>query len=373
MFPTIWNRNRAVSPWRTRYSNLLLTLPGTTQKPMRPPNSSTGIGEDDLLTTCLKYAATSILSVGSGDGSQQLAIAREGHTNICATFYDSKQEVVRKYPHAIAILDELEFRCKYKPLFEVDATRLQDYKGVLGDARFDVIFFTFPHTGVPNNDQASVDSNKALLREFLSSSQHLLARNGQIQLTLKNGVFYEQWGLQSIITEMTSLKYGGGGPIRKELFPGYRHRLTIGMNGSLKEVVDKQGATVHRFRCSSPSSSTSSSSSPINHLTSLHILAMDSVDNNANRPMDQAEINPKDDRICETVQAYFKSPKPSKIPPTVLDIRRAAFTEPLPPVPQLNRVLYGLHKKKWLDQVTSTGRPNKKPRWKMCRDQPSQL
>jgi hypothetical protein len=44
----------------------------------------------------------SVLSVGSGDGSQQVATLRAGHINLVTTFYDSKAEVLRKYPRVLS-------------------------------------------------------------------------------------------------------------------------------------------------------------------------------------------------------------------------------------------------------------------------------
>ena len=198
------------------------------------------------MTTCLKSAATSILSVGSGDGSQQLAIVREGHINLCATFYDSRDEILRKYPLAASILEELKTKCKYSPVYNVDATKLQQYKHTLGC--FDLIFFSFPHTGVSNHLPESIKSNQDLLRGFLSSAHHLLNPGGQVQLTLKSGEHYARWNLQSVVKEVTGLQYDGCADLHKEMFPGYSHRLTRGMQGALKEVPDKNGATVHRFR-----------------------------------------------------------------------------------------------------------------------------
>lgn len=201
-----------------------------------------------------------------------------------------------------------------------------------------------------------------------------------MQLTLKHGEHYERWGFKSIITEVTGLKYDGSGPLRKNQFPGYHHRLTRGMDGNLKEVPEKQGATVHHFRVSSSDSSSdnddkdslSQDPSPwVNHMTSLHIFAMDSVQYTLKTPEAPSEFSRNDEWVCEKVKEFFKTAKPKKFP-TVLDIRRVAFVKPLPEVPQLNRVLYGLYQQKWLLQVKSGGGPNKKPRWKRRRDDASE-
>jgi len=320
--------------------------------------------EEDRLTACLKYAATRMLSVGSGDGSQQLAIVQAGHPNLCVSFYDSEKDLLRKYPHAGTILDELKETCKYPPVFNIDATKLDQYKQALNGAPFDLIFFTFPHTGVSNNPPTSIESNQKLLRGFLSTAHHLLTPQGQIQLTLKSGEHYSKWNLQSIIKQVTDLQYEGSGSLRKNLFPGYKHRLTNGMGGKLKEVPDKRGATVYRFRHSSsqPKSQTNSS-----HLTSIDIFAMDTSETETKKRKDieeapQGSSCKNDEWIRQRILDYLPNSKPKN--PTVLEIRRGAFREGPPPVPQLNRVLYKLNEEKVLRMLPCEG-PSKKPRWSL--------
>lgn len=316
---------------------------------------------EDKLTACLRFAATSILSVGSGDGSQQLAIVREGHPNLCATFYDSRDEVIRKYPHSLSILKELTEKCMQPPVFHVDATKLHEYKGTLG--RFDLIFFTFPHTGLSNNRPSSISTNQGLLRSFLKTVTHLLKPEGQVQLTLQSGQFYSQWKLPDIINEVTDLKYGCCSELRKDMFPGYRHRLTNGMQGNLKEVPDKRGATVHHFEQASPESATEEGRS---FLTCLDIISMHPPDDDGGakrkaptEPLHECSC-PSDDTIRQQVLSFLRESQTET--PTVLELRRRAFTDPLVPVPQLNRVLYRLKDEKLLQQLPCQG-TSKKPRW----------
>jgi len=344
-------------------------------------------GGEDKLTACLKHAATSILSVGSGDGSQQLAIVREGHTNICSTFYDSKDVVLKKYPHAVDILHELQSKCKYPPMFGVDATKLEEYKAALGTS-FDLVFFTFPHTGVPNDRPESVTSNQELLRGFLTSVHHVMAPGGQVQLTLKSGQHYDRWNWQSLIKDETGLRYDGCSKLRKDLFPGYHHRLTNGMSGKLKEVPDKLGATVHRFRCPSVSPADDKDERPA-HLTRIDIIAMHPqhdgeedecggcTDRRKRKTSDEdIPAAPTDERIRERILSYLEDdrtdPSAATIPVTVLEIRRGAFggestgRSAVPPVPQLNLVLYQLMDEKVLKQLPCRG-ARKKPRWELLR------
>eukprot|EP00985_Skeletonema_marinoi_P001550 scaffold620_cov180-Skeletonema_marinoi.AAC.3 len=119
----------------------------------------------DMLTSTITAAKRVILSVGSGDGSQQAAIVKSGHHNIISTFFDNEQAVIAKYGKArehITLLRESAV------LFEVDATELHSHPR-LTKKKFDVIIFTFPHTGVSNfacgysGNPVSIESNKQLI------------------------------------------------------------------------------------------------------------------------------------------------------------------------------------------------------------------
>ena len=152
----------------------------------------------DVLTSTITAAKRVILSVGSGDGSQQVAIVRSGHHNIISTFFDSEQIVISKYTTS---RENIEFLRKKSSgvLFGVDATRLQDQPN-LKDKKFDVILFTFPHTGVSNftpghsgPNPESIEGNKQLICDFLKSSQHILKQDGEINITLKTTAPYDRW------------------------------------------------------------------------------------------------------------------------------------------------------------------------------------
>ena len=78
----------------------------------------------DILESTITSAKRVILSVGSGDGSQQASIVNAGHHNIIATFFDSEQVVTSKYGKAQEYIELL--RDKSTVLFGVDATKLHD-------------------------------------------------------------------------------------------------------------------------------------------------------------------------------------------------------------------------------------------------------
>jgi hypothetical protein len=103
------------------------------------------------LDAALATADVSVLSVGSGDGSQQAAIVQRGHRNLTATYSDSRDDVLRKYPSsATAHLATVEQLAMGRTRFGIDATRLDP--DLFGGQLFDVVFFSSPHTGVSNGN-----------------------------------------------------------------------------------------------------------------------------------------------------------------------------------------------------------------------------
>jgi len=132
----------------------------------------------DLVTRCLNAGRMHILSVGSGDGSQSAAVVQAGHPRITATFFDSRDTVLAKYPSAATHLEVLE-RDAEAVHFGVDATALGSGPGPLGQsctARFDVILFYFPLI----ERCSAVASNRDLVKRFLEAAPRLLAPGGQV-------------------------------------------------------------------------------------------------------------------------------------------------------------------------------------------------
>jgi 25S rRNA (uracil2634-N3)-methyltransferase len=202
------------------------------------------MSQNDRLPTVLrdKESQVSILSVGSGDGSQQAAIVARGHSNITTTFFDGSPDDVRaKYPPAGEHLQTLE-RDGGPVLFGIDATQLD--AAPLG--KFDIVIFTFPHTGVPNQALDNAASNQALLLGFLQSVVHVLKPGGSVHITLKKGNPYDKWNLPGLLPNGSALHLSKQHPFDKSLFPGYKHRRTKGMNRGCKTVRD-DGAEVYIF------------------------------------------------------------------------------------------------------------------------------
>jgi len=316
--------------------------------------------QGDILTSCVKAAQRSMPSVGSGDGSQQLAIVKGGHLNILTTFFDTRKHVLKEYPpppHAESTLAYLTANCPRPPLFGIDATKLDQYAKDLG--RFDLIFFMFPHTGVFNNSSRNLSSNQYLLRGFLESSRALLKADGEVQITLKVSQHYDPWKLSSIVKEITGVAHRKTHSLSKRLFPGYVHRLTAGMSGHLKEVPDKKGGRVHVFRPLPPPTAESGGIKP-------ETLPFDGKLLTVVSGPDTTKNVPTEEELEKTIGSCLVIEKSSSSPIilSALEIRRQAFVEPLPDVRQLNRVLYRMHRDKRL-QKHPCRRPNKKRRWSL--------
>jgi hypothetical protein len=167
-----------------------------------PPHST------DKLTACIHAVQMSMLSIGSGNGSQQEAIVKRGLPKVQVTFYDSKAQLLKKYPHAAATLTYLQQNCEEPPRYQVDATTLDKlYPAKL----FDLIFFIFPHTGIPNASSHCVESK-------------IIKPDGEIQITLKNGQHYERWQLPELLEKDAGLSLEASQhPLDKSMFPGYKH------------------------------------------------------------------------------------------------------------------------------------------------------
>jgi 25S rRNA (uracil2634-N3)-methyltransferase len=297
-------------------------------------------GEDDYVDTlerCLKFAGTSILSVGSGDGSQQAAILKSGHKNITTTFYDSRDRLLQKYAHAMDIVKFLESDKERPPKFGIDATKIDEY----GLGKFDLIMFTFPHTGVPNSSPNNVSSNQHLLRSFLATAAKILKPSGEIQITLKSDVHYQQWQLPLLLEKESNVVFKRTHVMKKSLFPGYVHRATLGtFGGRMKEVPDRKGANVHVFE----SKSNQTDDSDVNSVSIV--------------TPDEESLSDEQVRVESiSILDYWQGRAPN-----ILEVRNA-FEYAFPPdTRQLNRVLYQLERD---GVVKRHGRSAGKPDWEL--------
>ena len=114
----------------------------------------------DILTSTIVAAKRVILSVGSGDGSQQASIVKSGHFNLVSTFYESEHAVITKYGSAREHIKLLRDKSS-TVLFEVDATELHSHPQLM-KKKFDVIIFT------------------SLTREYLTSAVGIVGQTQQV-------------------------------------------------------------------------------------------------------------------------------------------------------------------------------------------------
>lgn len=306
----------------------------------------------DVLTASLEAVQKSMLSVGSGDGSQQEAVVRTGLKNLQVTFYDSKARLLRKYPHAAKTLAFLAKECQHPPRFQVDATQIDE---LYEPRSFDLVFFTFPHNGIPNNDKKNVKSNQRLLQGFLRAASKLLKPDGEIQITLKNGEHYERWNLPTLLDEDAGLTLQSSHTFEKKMFPGYKHRLTKGMKGSLDVVPDNKGARVYVFE-SSQTTFTHEEDDGDNHQQQLFAGKLLTI------VQSEAAATPNswtDDDLWTEVFVVLESF--SCVPCDVLEVRRQL--DPQPETRQLNRVLYDMERSSIIQRQPPLSSKNQKPRW----------
>jgi hypothetical protein len=85
--------------------------------------------------------------------------------------------------------------------FNVDATNLVENPNICF-RKFDIIYFGFPHTGVPNTDEeSSILSNHQLIPGYLASLCSVLAPEGFVQLVVGSGHPYDKWDVQKLIAQ----------------------------------------------------------------------------------------------------------------------------------------------------------------------------
>lgn len=70
-----------------------------------------------------------------------------GCASLLATSYDSRSNLVEKYPQAAAFIADLEAEETVDVLYKVDATKLDKAGKKITNGGFDRIVFNFPHVG----------------------------------------------------------------------------------------------------------------------------------------------------------------------------------------------------------------------------------
>ena len=298
----------------------------------------------DVVGSLLQAASKRILTLGSGDASQQRSMVEQSVRNVTTTFYDSEAQVIAKYPPAAANIEYLREHAHGGVLFGVDARRLTDALG-----KFDVVMFWFPHTGVPNNDSRNVAEHRALFRDFLSTVPSVLQPGGTIQIALKTSAPYDSWRFSDLVDESAGLEIRSTMTVDKSLFPGYVHVLTKGAHGPLVSVKDS-GAKLYELAFEGSPDSAGARLREMDVGIELVVLTQ------AN--LCDAEVEVRALQILSDVkgQAPFM---------TVLDVRSRFDPALLPDTRQLNRVFYALEEAGRIKKCPplANGRKSQKPTW----------
>ena len=160
-------------------------------------------------------AGMSVLTVGDGDFSFSLALARilsKGHQSggkrLIATSYESQATLEGVYPNLLDTLAELE-GCGAQVAYQVDATRLTEtLPGRILNAkeslRFHRIVWNFPCTAIgcgQDGQNDAMEENKDLVRRFVNDARHLLHSDGEIHLLHKTKPPYNQWKLENVAVQ----------------------------------------------------------------------------------------------------------------------------------------------------------------------------
>jgi 25S rRNA (uracil2634-N3)-methyltransferase len=222
-----------------------------------------------------------VLLVGEGDFSFALSLAKHHKpARLTATCYDNEEELKRKYPSVEETIqallesvsvdgddgtsedsvpasddfpnedetnsldltsDDIKGVTKTDVIFGVDATKLSTShrKRLRPGGPFTKIVFNFPHVGGLSTDvNRQVRANQQLLVGFFNSANSLLAKNGQILVTVFEGEPYTLWnvrdlGRHSDLQVVESFKFPW------QAYPGYKHARTLGDITSGKDRAEE--------------------------------------------------------------------------------------------------------------------------------------
>ena len=218
-----------------------------------------------------------ILLVGEGNFSFARALVRRYQgvaTRLVATSYDTKEEVLSKYPEFPIVLEELE-AAGVTIVYGVDCTALESNttlqhavhtmqqalassseqvsKTLQSMAVFDKIVFNFPHTACGIKDTAENNRvHQRLLTAFFNAAIPLqkpatITKNwvgkknkpvlSQIHVTLKTGEPYTSWQVGRLARLTGQLRLQTAIDFYPGLYSGYEHRRTRGGFKATKEDV----------------------------------------------------------------------------------------------------------------------------------------
>ena len=190
-----------------------------------------------------RYASAELLVVGEADFSWSEALLGEASSSAAArllttTSYEAEGELAAKYDGVVARAARLR-AAGAAVRHGVDARRLGDAFG--DQRRFDVVVFHFPHTGTDAGLAASIDENRALLRDFLAAAAAVLRPGGEAHVTLVHRYPYTAWRAPLVAAggAGAALEFLGAAPFDFGAYPGYHHQATTRNTSSALDVATR--------------------------------------------------------------------------------------------------------------------------------------
>lgn len=218
-----------------------------------------------------EYSDT-LLLVGEGDFSYACSIVRQmliDPKNLIASSFDSKEELISKYP---AVDENLQYLIGegVQVLHEVDATDLvtslklshnkkkRSAQLFTPHKRLNHIMFNFPHTGRGMKDMdRNVRDHQKLVLGYFKSSQSLFqlvnddTKNSlggydeiqpnttqKILLSLFEGEPYISWGVKAL-ARTQGLQVERSGSFDWSFYQGYHHKRTNGVRDTTKPAAER--------------------------------------------------------------------------------------------------------------------------------------
>lgn len=177
---------------------------------------------------------SNILTVGDGDLSFSLALMNmmkgtEG--TVYVTSYDSRETLLEVYPGIEERIERLK-TLGVKICYKVDAMNIRNTLFMEKDIKFDRIVWNFPCTSISqgqDGQNAEMEHNKILVREFVANAWPLLTENGQIHMAHKTKPPFNQWKIEEVAVESCSndVSYLGRVVLDRSLFPPYVPRKAL--------------------------------------------------------------------------------------------------------------------------------------------------
>lgn len=170
-----------------------------------------------------------MLLIGEGDFSFALALlVNLGTHKMIATSYDSKSDVLAKYPTAAMNIRGLE-RAGISILYGIDVTKDVLIQKIVKSTDIPIkqVIFNFPHIGGGSTDK-DVQANQEFLRLFFQWSVKLLSHfksseeSSEICVTLRDSFFYNSWDIKAQAETFCNLKCIKEIAFLPKLFPGYK-------------------------------------------------------------------------------------------------------------------------------------------------------